>query len=125
MSINRVCITGNLTRDPEMRATPGGTQIMQFGVAVNDRRKNQQTGQWEDKPNFVDVVVFGNRAQALSARLSKGQKVAVSGRLSWSSWQARDGSKRSKLEVVADDVEFMSRPAQGPAPDAYDEEVPF
>ena len=112
MAINRVCISGNLTRDPELRQTPGGTQVLGVGVAVNDRRKNQQTGQWEDVPNFVDCVVFGNRAGALSAILHKGDKVAVEGRLRYSSWEARDGSRRSKLEVVAEEVELMQRPRQ-------------
>lgn len=113
MSINRVMISGNLTRDPEMRATAGGMQVMTFGVAVNDRRRNSQTGEWEDYPNFVDCVMFGTRAEALSRFLSKGTKVALEGKLRYSSWE-RDGQKRSKLEVVVDDLEFMSnRGAQG------------
>ena len=66
MSINRVNITGNLTRDPELRATAGGTQVLSFGVAVNDRRRNAQTGEWEDYPNFVDCTMFGTRAEAVS-----------------------------------------------------------
>ena len=109
MSINRVNISGNLTRDPELRSTAGGTQILSFGVAVNDRRRNQQTGEWEDVPNFVDCVVFGARAEPLSRFLSKGAKVAIEGKLRYSSWEAKDGGKRSKLEVVVDEVEFMSR----------------
>ena len=112
MSINRVNISGNLTRDPEMRATTTGTQILSFGVAVNDRRRNPQTGEWEDVPNFIDCVVFGNRAEALSRFLSKGMKVAVEGKLRWSQWE-RDGQKRSKIEVIVDEVEFMSSPRQG------------
>ena len=66
MSINRVNISGNLTRDPELRATQGGMQVLGFGVAVNDRRRNQQTGEWEDYPNFVDCTMFGNRAEAVT-----------------------------------------------------------
>jgi len=112
MSINRVNISGNLTRDPEMRATTTGTQILSFGVAVNDRRRNPQTGEWEDVPNFIDCVVFGNRAEALSRFLSKGMKVAVEGKLRWSQWE-RDGQKRSKIEVIVDEVEFLSSPRQG------------
>lgn len=108
MSINRVNISGNLTRDPEMRQTAGGTQILQFGVAVNDRRRNPQTGEWEDVPNFVDCVVFGSRAEPLSRFLSKGTKVAVEGKLRYSAWETKDGQRRSKLEVVVDDVEFLS-----------------
>ncbi len=107
MSINQVTISGNLTRDPELRATGSGTQILHFGVAVNDRRRNQQTGEWEDYPNFVDCVVFGKRAEALSRLLSKGSKVAVSGRLRYSAWE-KDGARRSKLEVIAEEVDLMS-----------------
>ena len=109
MSINRVNISGNLTRDPELRATGSGMQILRFGVAVNDRARNQQTGEWEDRPNFVDCVVFGNRADALSRLLSKGSKVAIEGKLRYSSWETQDGQRRSKLEVVVDEVEFSPR----------------
>ena len=112
MSINRVIITGNLTRDPEMRATAGGTQVMSFGVAVNDRRRNPQTGEWEDVPNFVDCTMFGTRAEAVSRYLSKGSKVAIEGKLRYSSWE-RDGQRRSKLEVIVDEIEFLSRGQQG------------
>ena len=108
MSINRVNISGNLTRDPELRSTAGGTQILSFGVAVNDRRRNQQTGEWEDVPNFVDCVVFGARAEPLSRFLSKGAKVAIEGKLRYSTWESKEGGKRSKLEVVVDEVEFLS-----------------
>ena len=85
MSINRVNITGNLTRDPELRATAGGTQVLSFGVAVNDRRRNPQTGEWEDYPNFVDCTMFGTRAEAVSRFLAKGNKVAIEGKLRYSS----------------------------------------
>ncbi|MHB1016542.1 MAG: single-stranded DNA-binding protein [Coriobacteriia bacterium] len=108
MSINRVVISGNLTRDPELRSTGGGTSVLKLGVAVNDRRKNQQTGEWEEFPNFVDVTVFGARAEALSRFLSKGSKVAIEGKLRWSQWESQQGEKRSKLEVIADEVEFLS-----------------
>ena len=119
MSINRVNISGNLTRDPELRSTAGGTQILSFGVAVNDRRRNAQTGEWEDVPNFIDCVVFGQRADALSRFLSKGSKVAIEGKLRYSTWETREGQRRSKLEVVVDEVEFLSRNQQNngaPAP---------
>lgn len=143
MSINRVNISGNLTRDPELRATPGGQQVLTFGVAVNDRRRNQQTGEWEDVPNYVDCVVFGSRAEALDKFLSKGSKVAIEGKLRYSSWETKDGQHRSKLEVTVDEIEFMSskqetaskpapKPAPQPAPqpappqtDVYDEDIPF
>ena len=102
MSINRVIISGNLTRDPELRSTAGGTSVLGFGVAVNDRRKNQQTGEWEDYPNFIDCTMFGARADALNKYLSKGTKVTIEGKLRWSQWE-RDGQKRSKIEVIVDE----------------------
>ena len=105
MSINRVNISGNLTRDPEMR---GSGNVLAFGVAVNDRRRNPETDEWEDAPNFIDCVVFGKRAEPLSRFLAKGMKVAIEGKLRWSQWET-DGGKRSKVEVVVDEVEFMSR----------------
>lgn len=108
MSINRVVISGNISRDPELRSTQGGMEILALGVAVNDRRKNQQTGEWEDCPNFVDCVMFGNRAKSVSRFLSKGSKVAIEGKLRWSQWE-RDGQKRSKIEVIVDEIELMSR----------------
>lgn len=112
MSINRCIISGNLTREPETRATQGGTSVVTFGVAVNDRRKDPQSGEWKDYPNFIDCVVFGNRADALAKLLHKGQKVAIEGKLRWSQWE-KDGSKRSKIEVVVDEVEFLSQRQQG------------
>ena len=139
MSINRVSITGNLTRDPELRVTAGGTQVLSFGVAVNDRRRNPQTGEWEDYPNFVDCTMFGTRAEAVSRFLAKGNKVAIEGKLRYSAW-GKDGQRRSKLEVIVDEIEFMSQrqgaaapvatPAAAPvaAPpsvDLYDEDIPF
>lgn len=128
MSINKVLISGNLTRDPETRRTAGGTAVLSFGVAVNDRAKNQQTGEWEDRPNFVDCVMFGTSAEAVGRYLSKGGKVAIEGKLRWSQWQAQDGSKRSKLEVIVDEIEFMSRgerQGNAPAADVYSEDIPF
>lgn len=111
MAINRVCISGNMTRDPELRQTASGNPVLGFGVAVNDRRKNNQTGEWEDYPNFVDCTMFGQRAQAISGYLRKGTKVSIEGKLHYSSWE-RDGQKRSKLEVLVDEIEFMTPPAQ-------------
>lgn len=135
MSINRVIVSGNLTRDPELRSTQGGMPVLSLGLAVNDRRKNQQTGEWEDCPNFIDCTMFGTRAEGISRFLGKGSKVAIEGRLRWSQWE-RDGQKRSKLEVVVDEIEFMSKgdgapqaPAYAqpapPAPDMYGEDIPF
>ena len=145
MAINRVNLSGNLTRDAELTATQSGTQVARFGLAVNERVKNQRTGEWESRPNFIDCVMFGLRAEKLAQYLCKGTKVAVEGRLRYSSWE-RDGERRSKIEVIVDEVEFMSRgqrgdtggyepaPQQAPAPmaapappavDVYDEDIPF
>lgn len=147
MSVNRVNITGNLTRDPELRATAGGTQVLTFGVAVNDRRKNPQTGEWEDVPNFVDCIVFGSRAEAVSRFISKGSKVAIEGKLRYSAWENKEGQRRSKLEVIVDEIDFLSRQGQqvtspaaeaakvadtpaysaprAPEPEFYDADIPF
>jgi single-strand DNA-binding protein len=108
MSINIVTISGNLTRDPELRQATN-TSVLSFGVAVNDRRRNPQSGQWENVPNFVDCIVFGSRADALAGLLHKGSKVAIDGKLRYSSWEGKDGKKRSKLEVVVNELELMQR----------------
>ena len=111
MSINRVCISGNLTRDPVLRSTSGGMSVLSMGVAVNDRRKNQQTGQWEDYPNFVDCTLFGTRGEKLAQYLAKGSKVAVEGKLRYRSWNDQQtGQKRSALEVVVDELEINTTP---------------
>ena len=89
-NINRVIISGRLTRDPELRQTAGGTPVLGMGVAVNDRRRNVQTGQWEDYTNFIDCTMFGARAESLSRILTKGMLVCIEGRLRWSQWE-RDG----------------------------------
>lgn len=125
MSINRVNISGNLTRDPELRATQGGMQVLGFGVAVNDRRRNQQTGEWEDYPNFVDCTIFGNRGESMGRILHKGMKVAVEGKLRYSAWEDKNGGgRRSKIEVIVDEIELMSKNPNGanggqPAPQQY------
>lgn len=110
-NINRVIISGRLTRDPEVRSTTGGVTVMGLGVAVNDRRRNQQSGQWEDYTNFIDCTMFGTRAESLSRILSKGMLVCIEGRLRWSSWE-KDGQKRSKIEVIVDEIELPSRSQQ-------------
>lgn len=129
MSINRAVVSGNLTRDPELRATPGGTQVLGFGIAVNDRRRNQQTGEWEDYPNFIDCTMFGNRAEALSRILRKGMKVAIEGKLRYSSWEDKNGGgRRSKVEIIPDEVVLMSQNHNGQqapqyAPQGYQQQA--
>lgn len=145
--INKASISGNLTRDPELRTTQSGTSVLSMGVAVNERVKRGD--QWEDRPSYVDVTVWGARAEALAKFLRKGLRVAVSGRLRQDRWQDRQtGENRSRLGIVADEVDVMTPrdrgqerqvPAQqqaqqaaipyaAPAPeqqDPYDEDIPF
>ncbi len=104
--INRVTLVGRLTRDPELRHLPSGTPVLQLGLAVNGRQKDESDN-WVDKPNFFDVKVFGNQAEMLAQHLAKGRRIGVDGRLDWSSWEAQDGGKRSKVEVVANTVQFL------------------
>ena len=134
MAINNVTLAGNLTRDPELRQTQGGMAVLNMGIAVNDRVKKGD--EWEDYANFINLVMFGKRAENVSKFLSKGSKIAVEGKLHYSSWQDKDGSNRSKIEVIVNDLELMSK-GQDAQPvqaeiiepiievDTYDEDVPF
>jgi single-strand DNA-binding protein len=106
-NINTVVITGNLTRDPELRSTPGGTAVCKLRVAVNSRRKDGQSGEWIDKPNYFDVTVWGAQGENCAQYLSKGRPVAVDGRLDWREWEAQDGSKRQAVEIIANSVQFL------------------
>lgn len=105
--INKAIISGNLTRDPELRQTQSGTSVLSMAVAVNERVKRGD--QWEDRPSYVDVTVWGARAEALSKFLRKGLRVAVSGRLRQDRWQDKQtGENRSRLGIVADEVDVMT-----------------
>lgn len=175
--INIVMLTGNLTRDAELLGAVGGASVLKFGLASNRTVKNQQTDSYEDVPNFIDCTIFGKRADALADILTKGMRVSLEGELRYSSWQAKDGSRRSKLEVVVHNIILppmaksqdyskpqrpaytaaaptqtpprpaqqpqtyqqqqlptytpappaapYSAPQQSPAPDVYDEDIPF
>jgi len=105
-NINRVVMTGNLTRDPELRSTGNGLAICKLRIACNTRRKNGQTGEWEEKPNFFDVTVFGAQGENCSRYLSKGRPVAVDGRLEWREWE-QEGQKRQSVDIIADSVQFL------------------
>lgn len=121
--INTVAISGNLGRDPELRVTQTGTQVLRFSVCVNERRKVGD--EWQDVPNWVDVTVFGKRAEALNRYLSKGAHVCVQGRLRQSKWE-NDGQKHSRIEVIADNVTFSGGAKRDDVPDeVYDEDCPF
>jgi single-strand DNA-binding protein len=106
MNINRVVLTGNLTRDPELRSTGGGLSICKLGIACNTRKKNSNTGQWEEKANFFRVTVFGAQAENCHQYLRKGRPVAIDGRLEWSQWE-NDGQKRESVDIIADSVQFL------------------
>lgn len=124
-NVNVVVITGNLTRDPELRHTGAGTAVCDMRVAVNSRRKNGQSGEWEDKPNFFDVTVWGNRGENCCKYLAKGKPVAVEGRLDWSEWEAKDGSgKRQRVQIVANHVQFLGTGNGAKAGDSPEAEAP-
>jgi single-strand DNA-binding protein len=139
-NINRVVLVGNLTRDPELRHTPGGTPVCSLRLAVNDRKRDE-SGTWVDAPNYFSISVFGNQAENCAQYLSKGRPVGVDGKLRWREWQAQDGSKREAVEVVADSVQFLGSRGDGdggnqfvPAgaaqesadfPAAADDDIPF
>jgi single-strand DNA-binding protein len=105
-NINVVVITGNLTRDPELRSTPGGTSVCKLRVAVNSRRKDG-SGNWVDKPNYFDVTVWGAQGENCANFLSKGRPVAVEGRLDWREWEDKEGGKRQSVEIIANSVQFL------------------
>jgi single-strand DNA-binding protein len=116
-NVNVVVITGNLTRDPELRSTPGGTSVCKLRVAVNSRRKDGQTGEWVDKPNYFDVTVWGAQGENCANYLSKGRPVAVEGRLDWREWEAKEGGgKRQSVEIIANSVQFLGSRDGGGAP---------
>ena len=109
-NINRVVLTGNLTRDPELRSTPSGTSVCSLRVACNTRRKDA-SGEWVDKPNYFDVTVWGAQGENCATYLSKGRPVAVDGRLEWREWEDQQGNKRQAVDIVADSVQFALHPA--------------
>ena len=113
-NINRVILTGNLTRDPELRSTGSGLNICSLRIAVNTRRKDGQSGQWIDEPNYFDITVFGAQGENCARFLSKGRPVAIDGRLKWREWTDQNsGQKRQAVEVIADSVQFLGGGGDG------------
>ena len=107
-NINRVIITGNLTRDPELGSLPqSGTAVCSLRIACNGRRKNNETGQWEDQPNYFDVTVWGQQGENCHRYLKKGRPVAVDGRLRWREWTTTEGQKRQAVDIIAETVQFL------------------
>jgi single-strand DNA-binding protein len=105
-NINRIVLTGNLTRDPELRSLPSGMSVCSLRVACNTRRKDAG-GEWTDKPNYFSVTVWGAQGENCARFLTKGRPVALDGRLEWREWQGQDGNKRESIEIVADSVQFL------------------
>lgn len=135
-NVNVVVLAGHCTRDVEVRTTAGGTNILKFGLAVNNRRKNNQTGQWEDEPCFVDVTAFAKDTSYLANGVKKGAAVLIEGRLQLEQWDDKTtGAKRSKHSIVADKVQLLggkgerqtaARPAEQPANEPADNaDIPF
>lgn len=116
--LNRVTLTGNLTRDPQKRVTPSGVSALEFGVAFNEEVRDKETGGYVDRANFIDCVMFGARGDALAEYLRKGTSVAIEARLRWSSWEAKDGTRRSKHTLVVDEIRFWNRELREPEVDA-------
>src|SRR5437879_2008845 len=117
-NLNKVMLIGRLTRDPEVRTFANGGKVAKFGFAVNNRRKNMQTGQWEDEPVFIDVDVFnrgeqGRQADLVEQSLRKGQQIFIEGHLRFEQWTGQDGQKRSRLSVRADNFQFLEPRADG------------
>jgi single-strand DNA-binding protein len=105
-NINRVVMTGNLTRDPELRSTSGGMAVCSMRIACNTRRKGAG-GEWEDKPNYFDVTVWGAQGENCARFLTKGRPIALDGRLEWREYQTQDGQKRQAVDIIADSVQFL------------------
>jgi single-strand DNA-binding protein len=105
VNINRVILTGNLTKDPEV-IERSSTTVCKLRLAVNTRKKNSATGDWEDKPNYFNVTIFGRQAESCGQYLSKGRPVGIDGRLEWSEWE-KDGEKRQSVDIIAENVQFL------------------
>lgn len=103
--LNRVTLVGRLTRDPELRVTAGGTSVASLRLAVTSRVN--RGGEWQDVPNYFDVTVFGRRAETVETYCGKGTRIGIDGRLSWREWEAKDGSRRQAVEVIADSAYFL------------------
>src|SRR5207237_4624461 len=118
-SFNQVVLMGNLTRDPELRTTPNGASVCSFSLALNRSYKNA-SGDWQEATDFIDIVAWGPLGERVAQYLSKGRAALVNGRIQSRSWE-QDGQKRSKVEVVAQDVTFLGGPGGGTAPTGVDE----
>ena len=112
-TINRVCLSGNLTRDPEHRSTSGGTSLVKLRIASNERYKDSTTGEWQDRPGYYDVTLWKGMADWVASNIKKGDAVVVEGRLRWREWEADDGSKRQAVDITADSIVPVTRDGSG------------
>ena len=116
-NINRVILTGNLTKDPELKTLDSGFAICSLRIANNTRKKEGEN--WVDKANYFDVTIFGRSGENAAKYLAKGRSVAIDGRLEWREWEDKDGNKRQSTEIIADNVQFLSSGGEnGAAPSA-------
>jgi len=118
-SFNQAIIMGNLTRDPELRTTPGGQQVASFAVATNRSWNDQASGERKEAVEYHEIVAWGKLGELAAQYLAKGRKVMVVGRLQTQSWE-KDGIKRQRTEIVASDINFLDRPGDGAAGGAYE-----
>jgi single-strand DNA-binding protein len=133
-NINRVVLTGNLTADPDLRSLPSGTAVCNLRVASNTRRKDAATGEWVDKPNYFDIVVWGAQGENCARYLTKGRPIAIDGHLDWREYEAQ-GSRRQAVQIIADTVQFLGNPERATSDDAappavahtsaVDDDIPF
>ncbi len=134
-SLNKVFLMGNLTRDPELRYTPGGLAVASFGIAIN-RAWTAKSGEQKEEVCYVDISIFGRRAEVVGEYFSKGNPIFIEGRLQFNQWETKDGQKRSTLRVVADNFQFIGGlakrpeegggglpPKEGRPPDVHPEDV--
>jgi len=112
-NINRVIITGNLTRDPELRSLASGNSVCSLRVACNGRRRNPSTQEWEDQPNYFDITVWGAQGENCAKYLTKGRPVAIDGRLQWREWNDKEGNKRQSVDIIAESVQFLGSREDG------------
>ncbi len=106
-NVNRVVVSGNLTRDPELRQLAGGSSVCKLRIAVNTRKKDRDSNQWSDHPNYFDVTVWGAQGENVAKYLQKGSALLVDGRLEWREWQAQDGTNRQSVEIIAENTQFL------------------
>ena len=106
-NINRVVMSGNLTKDPELRQLAGGNSVCKLRIAVNTRKKDRDSDQWSDQPNYFDVTVWGAQGENVAKYLQKARRLLIDGRLEWREWQAQDGTNRQAVEIIAENTQFI------------------